>query len=85
MVSDYFSIVCVCNHEEKHIRKIFLYILLFFILILSLFMYIGQPDHGGSKECYRLAGIYMNHYQGTFVPEFSVSSFYSRFKFNGIM
>ena len=24
----------------------------------------------------------MNHYQGTFVPEFSVPSFYSRFKFN---
>ena len=45
-------------------------------------MYTGQPDHGGSKECYRLTGIYMDHYQGTFVPEFSVPHFYSRFKFN---
>lgn len=69
--------------KKKSIKKIFLYSLLFFILILSFFLYIGQPDHGGSKECYRLTGIYVDHYKGTFVPEFFVPSFYptARFKF----
>lgn len=71
--------------KKKPIKNLLLYIILFLILILSLFIYIGQPDHGGSKKCYRLTGIYVDHYNGIFVPEFSVSYFYpiiARFKFN---
>lgn len=71
--------------KKKTLRKIFLSIIVFFIFILSLFLYIAQPDYGGSKQCYRLTGICAEYYKGAFVPEFSVPSFLpssTRFKFN---
>lgn len=71
--------------KKKYINRIFLYSFLFFTIVFSLFLYIGQPDYGGSKTCYRLTGIYVDHYKGSFVPEFSfptILPIFARFKFH---